>query len=388
LENRQNGDIRKYLQKQGYTLVSPAFYQQIELWLKWYQGKGKEFHSGKQDNGEEKGSRQRDGVNMAKKVAEDWANLELNEKVEITVSDPALDRQVQAILDRNNFPVRANQLVELTNALGTGAIVEYLADGDVALDYVRANRIYPLSWDNGEITECAFVSDKIMDGERCVYVNLHVVENGQYTVKNKLFSREGFKEMELPKGIEPEWKTGSTLPMFQIVTPSSINCIDLDNPMGISVYANAIEILKGLDLADDSFEDKDTELKARLNRLSVKCGLGNTWYDFEGGCIKTATGAISEQSDLYRNLRKNEVVLKRALRTMVQAILHLIGADPFEAGIKITFDESRIKDQQSELSQKLQLVAAGIMQKWELRKWYFGEDESTAKAGISAASQM
>ncbi|MFQ9798075.1 MAG: hypothetical protein ACLR23_03200 [Clostridia bacterium] len=64
-------------------------------------------------------------------------------------------------------------------------------------------------------------------------------------------------------------------------------------------------------------------------------------------------------------------MLKRALRTMVQAILHLIGADPFEAGIKITFDESRIKDQQSELSQKLQLVAAGIMQKWELRKMVF-----------------
>ena len=56
-------------------------------------------------------------------------------------------------LYRNNFAVRANQLVEISFAVGTGAFVEYLdAKGSPMIDYVRAEMIFPLSWDTGAVS--------------------------------------------------------------------------------------------------------------------------------------------------------------------------------------------------------------------------------------------
>lgn len=160
-----------------------------------------------------------------------------------------------------------------------------------------------------------------------------------------------------------------------------MNNVDLDNPMGISVYANSTEQLEALDLVYDSyanefklgkkriiiplkfarimesqdgtasypvFDTNDTEfygvtesdgqnkivdmnmeirsdaheqgLKTALNVLAKKCGLGDSYYRFESAGVKTATEVISEESDLYRDLRKHEIVLEEALRKMVVAI--------------------------------------------------------------------
>jgi hypothetical protein len=53
------------------------------------------------------------------------------------------DDRLTEILWANNFQTRANRLLELSFALGTGAFVEYKnADGDVVIDYIRADMIY------------------------------------------------------------------------------------------------------------------------------------------------------------------------------------------------------------------------------------------------------
>ena len=109
---------------------------------------------------------------MAKKVCEDWANLLLNEKVSIKAG--SYEKRLNEILEYNNFRVRGNQLIEIAFALGTGALVEYLdGDGDVVIDFIRADMIYPLSWDNGDITECAFGSTMVLDGKEAVYLQIH-----------------------------------------------------------------------------------------------------------------------------------------------------------------------------------------------------------------------
>lgn len=83
---------------------------------------------------------------MAKTVAEDWANLALNEKVQITVGENTANERIWEVLDNNDFKVRGNQLVELAFALGTGAFIEYKDGDQVMIDYIRAGMIYPLSW--------------------------------------------------------------------------------------------------------------------------------------------------------------------------------------------------------------------------------------------------
>ena len=127
---------------------------------------------------------------MAKTVCEDWANLLLNEKVSLRFSDENAKEIVDNILYDNNFYVNANRLIELSYALGTGAFLEYIENGEVKIDYIKGNMIYPLSWENGKIINCAFASEKMIGHSRYVYLNLHIKQNGKYVIYNRLLKEE------------------------------------------------------------------------------------------------------------------------------------------------------------------------------------------------------
>lgn len=439
--------IIQYLKQQGYQTIDESFYNHIATWFKWYKGKVQNFHGYRQYNGRKKIRRERKTLGMAKKISEDWANLGLNEKVTIVVDDQRANELVDRVLSENNFWVRGNQLLEIAYALGTGAIVEYKDNEQVKMDYIRAGLIYPLRWDNGEIMDCAFASERVSGKEHLVYLNIHQQDaSGHYRIKNQMFVRNGnhLRETDLPQGVASEIKTGSAVPLFQIIKPNIANNIDPDSPMGVSVYANAIDQLEGLDLIYDSycnefrlgkkriivpdtmakkfmeedgsftpmFDDNDLEffalnlgesaepklqeinmalrsephelaLKTALNLLATKCGLGNDRFSFEQGGPKTATEVISEKSELYQNLSKHELILEKALIDMVKAILALCGLTG-DYEITINFDDSIIIDQEAERMRFLQEIRDGVRQKWEYRVRYLGEDEATAKKMVGA----
>ena len=437
--------ILQYLSGEGYDVPEASFYKFIDLWLRWYQGKTA-FHSYRTYNGKRHINKTRKTMGMAKRIPEDWANLLLNEKVEIVVGGENQQEALDAVLDSNNFRVRGNQLVELAFALGTGAFVVFKDKQDnINIDYIRANMIFPLRYENGEITECAFASESGTDKNRYVYLNIHTKnERGQYVIKNAYFKKQNdtLSPVDLPEGIEEEINTQSEIPLFQIIKPNIVNNIDLDNPMGISVYANSIDQMEGLDLVYDSycnefqlgkkrivvpvkmariqmdedgttkpiFDSNDTEFyaisgvdegmvikeinmsiraadhetgfKTALNVLAKKCGLGDTYYDFESGGVKTATEIVSEESDLFRNLKKHELILRQALTGLVQAIGQLSKTSFKE--ISINFDDSIIEDTGTEKTQFLQEIRDGVRQKWEYRVRFLGESEEEAKANVPA----
>lgn len=435
--------IVQYLKGRGWACVDNSWYSVISLWQRWYQGKVPAFHCYQQYNGKRKVRRIRKTLGMAKTVAEDWANLALNEKVEIIASKPSVNKRIHEVLDANNFRVRANQLLELTFALGTGAFVEYLDGGRVKIDYIRAGLIYPLSWDNGTITECAFGSERVMRQESQITLGIHRLdEAGRYVIENHLFQRRGstMRELPLPDGMEAEVHTGSAVPLFQILKPNIVNNVDLECPMGISIFANALDQLEGLDLVYDSyqnefrlgkkritvpltmarmmmeedggvtpvFDDNDTEfyavpaadggenkivelnmelrheaheaaIKSGLALLSCKCGMGKDRYSFEQGHVKTATEVVSEKSDLFQSLRKHELLLERALVGLAEGVASLLGVTAaFET--RVNFDDSIIEDAGSTRQRDLQEVRDGIMQAWEFRAKWYGETEEQAKA--------
>lgn len=435
--------ITQYLKGIGYACPDDSWYSMICLWKMWYQGKVPAFHCYRQYNGRRKVSRTRKTLGMAKTISEDWANLALNEKVEIVVSKPSINKKIHEALDANNFRVRGNQLLELTFAMGTGAFVEYRDGTEIKIDYIRAGMIYPLSWDNGEILDCAFASERAKGKEKQVYLNIHRRDKkGFYVLENHLFRRQGTQltEIDLPDGVEMEVHTGSTVPLFQILRPNIVNNVDLESPMGISVYANAIDQLEGVDLPYDSyqnefrlgkkritvptsmarmvmeetgevtpvFDDNDTEfyavptieggdnkivehnmelrheaheaaIKSGLALLSYKCGMGDDRYSFDHGQVRTAKEVISDKTDLFQNLKKHELLLERVLIGLVEAIAALLGVTAsFET--VVNFDDSIIEDADSERQRDLQEVRDGIMQKWEFRMKWYGEDKETAKA--------
>ena len=144
--------IRDYLTRRGYTPPDVDWYKQISLYQGWYEGYVDSFHRYQVFNGTGFTGRHRRSLRMAKVIAEDHANLLLNEKVQINV-DAGFDEELKDILRDNEFTVLGNNLVELAFALGTAAFVEYKdANGQPVIDYIRAPMIYPISWSRRRIT--------------------------------------------------------------------------------------------------------------------------------------------------------------------------------------------------------------------------------------------
>lgn len=438
--------IIQYLTREGYNVPDTAFYSHIRMWLKWYKGKTG-FHSYSVYNGTKRVSKTRKTLSMAKRVPEDWANLLLNEKVEIVVDGEEQQKAIDAVLRANNFRVRGNQLVELAFALGTGAFVELLdKDGNVDIDYIRASMIFPLEYKNGEITECAFASEHREGSETYVYLNIHTRnEKGNYIIRNAYFRKQGdnLNPVDLPEDIEEEINTGSAVPLFQIIKPNIVNNIDLDNPLGVSVFANGIDQLEGVDLAFDSYcnefrlgkkrivipvkmarvemdnagattpvfdyddtefyaitgadesmgikeinmeirsEDHEIGIKTMLNMLSKSCGLGDDYYEYQSGGVKTAKEVVSEKSDLFQNLKKHELVLESAIKGLVMAIASLKGINIDPDKVAVNFDDSIIEDTGAEKERFLQEIRDGVRQKWEYREKFFGETEEEAKTKVA-----
>ncbi len=415
--------IRDYLARMGFATPGGDWYAKIAEYLAWYRGSVDSFHRYNVFNGTAYVGVRRSTLGMAKTVAEDHASLLLNERVKIN-PDAAFADRLQDILRDNNFRVRANQLVELAYALGTGAFVEYRdAAGAPAIDYIRADMIFPLAWDNGEITDCAFGSLKTQAAQRCYYVQIHSKTPSGYVLRNIYLDADTGLETALPDGLQPEIVTGSQTPFFQIVKPNLVNNYDLDCPMGMSIYGNAIDTLKAVDLVWDSYcnefilgrkrvmvpmsmariqmaqdgttaplfdprdtifyvyqqsedgkndlrevnmairaQEHETGLQRALNQLSKQCGLGNDRYQFDGGGVKTATEVISEKSELYQNLKKNELILNSALIGMTRALAFLDGYDP-HMDVTVAFDDSIIEDRQAKLDDHIKLTGAGLESK-------------------------
>lgn len=227
--------------------------------------------------------------------------------------------------------------------------------------------IYPLSWDNGDVTECAFGSVRNIGGEEVIYLQIHrkgKLENDEdsdlYYIENKYIDKKEGKEIDLPEDMEELIPTGYDSPLFQIIMPNLCNNIDLDSPLGISVFANSINQLKGCDLIYDSYVnefvlgrkrilvpisaakiqmqndgvaeptfdasdsvyymmpgDRQTDMRLTevdmtirasehelgiqrsLDVLSLKTGLGTGRYQFDSSGVKTATEVISD--NYYRS---------------------------------------------------------------------------------------
>ena len=129
-----------------------------------------------------------------------------------------------------------------------------------------------------------------------------------------------------------------------------------------------------------------------LNYLSLKCGFGTERYRFEGGNVKTATEVISENSDMYRMLKKHEIILEDVLRRLVRIIIRLgvvLGQQlSEESEITIDFDDSIIEDKQAERTADRQDVSMGAMPLWEYRMKWYAETEEQAKAAVQQPAEV
>ena len=401
----------RYLNKKYNTEISTEYYAKIKEWRLWWEGYVKSVHSYRevQPNGQTK-QRELYRLGMAKRITEDWASLLLNEKTTIVIEDENTrawllgaenEQGAGGVLNDSNFWAEVNELLEKAFAYGTGACVAR-ADGlkvndkgvvipsedcKASIEYVDALSIIPLSVEKSRITEVAFVSSKIKKGKEYIYIETHTKgENGNYIIENELFSVDGLelKKADLTDSIVPLIDTGSDIPWFSFVYPNSTCNIKECNGMGMSVYANALDCLKAVDIAYSNFvkdfilggkkvfynksmlqtnsegktitpddvvqqlfqqvgdgmdfdakqmaqefnpalrvqENKDG-VQAQLDYLSFKCGMGTKRYQFNASGVKTATEYNGERQELVQHAQRHAIVLESALKTLCKALLYI-----------------------------------------------------------------
>ena len=134
-----------------------------------------------------------------------------------------------------------------------------------------------------------------------------------------------------------------------------------------------------------------TEAQARAFRVALQtlgdlCGFGINYFDLENvGYVKTATEVSADNSALMRNIRRHERALEGAIAGICRALLaaeRRLGVElPDEGLVRVTFDDGIITDTTAEKRQDMDEVAAGLLEPWEYRAKWRGEDEATARRG-------
>ena len=139
-------------------------------------------------------------------------------------------------------------------------------------------------------------------------------------------------------------------------------------------------------------EAQERAFRCALQMLGDLCGLGTRYFDLDSaGYVKTATEVSADNSALMRNIRRHEHALEGAIAGICRALLAVerrLGAElPDEGSVRVTFDDSIITDTGAEKRQDMDEVAAGLMEPWEYRRKWHGEDEATARRRSAPAAR-
>lgn len=369
----------------------------IDQWKSWYQGNVKGFHNYFIYNGRNKVKQQRFTLNMSKEISEDWSDILWSEKCKISMKDENSNTQFVELTNKLDLYVLINQVLEKAGALGTAGTVVSIYDikasednlvldvseAKTRIDIVDVDDIYPLSWDNTGITECAFKSIRFIEGKKYVICSVHKLnEQGNYVIYNHLFieTNGNLTEMGTPEDTLDGFETKSNVKWFSIFRPLLTNNVCKNNPFGIPYIANAIDCLKSVDIDFDAFKNEvkdsrkrtfvradmlsyddgqqkmvfdpndisvyvlpkgaskddliqsDTEnlrtgelieaLNTSLNVLGNKVGFGENHYHFNGQVLSTATAVVSSNSKMFRRKKKLEIGYESSIYDLIMAVCY------------------------------------------------------------------
>ena len=405
---------------------SQFYYYGIFVWKALYRGLYKPWHVvpvvavGARPNE----TRQIFRLNTAKAVSAELASLVWGEEAQFSVSTAGWEEQrnedgivtnpdplaafVEDVLRRNAYGEKMQELIEQGLALG-GAAVKVWADAregrepEIKLGYCMADQFVPLAWDNARIYEGVFISRQARRGWYYTRLEWHRWNGETYVITNELYKAEiqrganagenqdilGIRcptaELaEVFPGLEPETEIRVEDSLFSYWRTPIANNLDDNSPLGVSIYANALETLHAIDICYDSFvtefrlgrkkiivparflravvdpqtgrqvryfdpndetyvgvadddgtagvhdisvelrvEEHVAALNALLSILCLQIGFSANTFSFDEhqGGIKTATEVVSENSKTFKTLRTVQNQLRPMIEHMVRNII-------------------------------------------------------------------
>ncbi len=362
----------------------------IEGWWSWYTAQDSWYDS-TQDLEGHKVKTQRLTLHPARRVCEEWASTILDD------DDTKVGTDVDTVSDQLNEWVKTTGFIPMAQkalgrafGVGTGALALWFRDAGDNTVVVRARRydarmILPLSWDDDGVTDCAFVTRAYINGKPVHQLQIHTMDQqtGTYWVRTRLFDGKEGHEVRTDRVID-DFDTGSPFPTFAILRPAIDNVYAEGTYMGQSVFADAIDTIKGVDgawdslvreidatkvkvfMSDELFRMQEDEtgkkravpmspentiirklsdvpgmshmyevyspkiraaelidaLNAALSQLGSITGFGPDYFRFDrSGGIRTATEVVSGNSGFMRAVRKHENELRPQLEGLLRSVL-------------------------------------------------------------------
>ena len=363
-------------------------------------------------------------LNLSKAVCSELAGMVWTDQTDVSVStngftptetkpeDP-LQRFVKSVLDYNNFGVKMLEAIEQAAAIGGEAIKVWRdarRDGEgneiegserIKIGWCMADQFVPTAWDNAEISEGVFISRIAKGGYYYTRLEWHKWDGLTYVITNELYRSEMYRNgnQTEPQDIlgirvplatiyplldEETTITGVEASLFSYFRTPTANNIDDNSPLGVAIYANAMETLHAIDIVFDSFvrefrlgkkriivparmiktiidpqtgeprryfdatdetyealstDDPDSlkiqdnsvdlrveehvaALNAFLNIFCLQIGLSAGTFSFDASSgLKTATEVVSENSKTYKTVRNYQNMIRPAVIRLIDNII-------------------------------------------------------------------
>lgn len=377
--------------------ISSVMEQSITQWREMYKGYHAPFHDTTYTtvDGQVHAHRMK-SLGMAQVVSRELASLMYNEQCTISLEKEEDQEYIDNVLSENSFTTNFQTNLEKMVALG-GIAIKVYADPEegIMLGYASAEDFVPLANNGKIITDGVFISDRVsVDNRHYILLEFHTWrDNGDYVVSNKLYetydkvslhTEVALTTLDRYATLEPEVVFhGLTEPLFVYIKLALPNMIDLNSPVGVSLFANAVDNLEAIDTKYDSFDrefrlgkhriivptmavqsvpdangnftrlfdvndeayealnfDNPTEgihhitpelrvqahvdaINAELELLSTKVGFSAGTFTFTPSGLKTATEVISENSKTYKTRRQHLTPVESGMKHIVRAIITL-----------------------------------------------------------------
>ncbi len=369
------------------------------------------------------------------------------------------------------FLINLPRYVEYACSTGGITFKPYMDSKGIAIDVTKAGYFYPVSFDSAEnITGVIFPEFKRVGKKLYTRLEYQQFSDGKYIIINKAFvSRKAQVKndnvinlgQEISLVDVPEWSNiesyaefrDADRTLFSYFKIPVANNIDPESPLGVSIYARAVEQIRDADeqygAAMWEYKSKETAIQASSEFFkhdrqgnailprgkerqyvdmghSVSDDNGKPFFnvyspeirdasffngynkiiqkvEFNSGLAygtlsdpqvvdKTAEEIKMSKQRSYSTVTSIQNSLSDAVKMLVDAIDAWITiedlASPGSVNLAMSWDDSLVTDKKAEREQDLQDLAAGIMQAYEYRMKWYGEDEATAREKVGTPAEV
>jgi len=486
-------EVSQVMIQKGYRVPTTSIYQKMREWVDFYQGEVVDFHrfNLKTIDGRNH-TVQKPSLNIMKLICETYSSLMWNENSGLQVDESNQDK-LDEIINDNNLYTELSIFFEKTALYGTGVAIEYIADKKTKVGFSYGDTLVITDYHNTTPSGIVVLQRVMKNKKYYTHLTIHTFKDGTYRVEHEVYesktqSKLGTKKPTLrpvftvaesnkfkhiitdkdgSKDVVFYMEYQTDTPYFQVFKYNIANNFDF-SPLGISVAANEIGLLKSIDdkfyssiedsinsrkkiffddqssksevvksydaenndivnsyveyldrdqtlyktanlgdsdkkleIYDPTYEPEthNTAIQFDLNLISLKCGLGKNYFNFdEGGVYVNEANVFSSNSDMWRNRQANANLVKTFLTNMMKAIMSLEEINNKEYVVQL--DDSMIINDEQRLTEMKADSNEGYVAKWryvaerynltddEAKKWVAEAQEEKDDAFISFAENV